>query len=52
MVFQLDNYVNNSRYFDNILEMEIIIYKCNYKDFEYGIRYFAQLKKIPRKKFI
>ncbi len=45
-VLKIDDFVYNRTQINNILANDIIIYKTNYKDFEYGIRFFKNLKEI------
>lgn len=46
-----DNQKNMIDSYNSIMENDIIIYKTNYKDFEYGIRLFENILKNNAKKF-
>ena len=43
-ILKNDDYAYNRKELKKILENDIIIYKTNYKDFEYGIRFFKNIK--------
>ena len=43
-VLFLNDYLHNGKVLGKISEEDIIIYKVNYKDFEYGIRLFKNIK--------
>lgn len=50
-ILKNDDYTYNRNQLEQILENDIIIYKANYKDFEYGIRFFKNIKEnYPNKK--
>lgn len=44
-VLKKDDFSYNREQLNRILANDFIIYKTNYKDFEYGIRFFEELKK-------
>lgn len=44
-----EDHYSNYKAFKNALSGEIIIYKTNYQDFEYGIRFFSNLRKHNKK---
>lgn len=51
-ILKNNDYAYNRNELNDIIENDIIIYKTNYKDFEYGIRFFENLKKIYTSKKI
>lgn len=51
-ILKNDDYAYNTLQVADILDNDIIIYKTNYKDFEYGIRFFENLKRIYSNKKI
>ena len=50
-LLEQNNYVELNNNIDSILKNDIIIYKTNYKDFEYGIRLFENIIKKSNKPF-
>ncbi len=45
-ILKNDDYIVNRKLIKDILKNDIIIYKTNYKDFEYGIRFFKNIKEL------
>ncbi|MBE6153641.1 MAG: radical SAM protein [Firmicutes bacterium] len=50
-LLKIDDFSWNAKYLNQIKKNNIIIYKTNYKDFEYGVRFFENIKNLyPNKK--
>ena len=51
-ILKIDDYSNNRKLINDIIENDVIVYKTNYKDFEYGIRFFYNIKDLYSNKKI
>lgn len=51
-ILKTDDYSYNRDQISHIIENDIIVYKVNYKDFEYGIRFFKNIKDFYKDKKI